>query len=122
MKYYTDVLKKYAVFDGRATRKEYWMFALINMLISIAISIVAGIIKFEALKTLYGLAVFLPGLAVTARRLHDTNRSAWWMLLFFVPIVGWVVLIVFLAQETKSPAAVEAAQSTHQDTPQSPQM
>jgi uncharacterized membrane protein YhaH (DUF805 family) len=95
MNYYTDVLKKYAVFEGRAARKEFWMFVLCNLIVSIAVSIIGSIIDFKMLVNLYSLAVFLPNLAVAARRLHDTGRSAWWLLLCFVPIIGWIALIVF---------------------------
>ena len=101
MNYYTDVLKKYAVFSGRARRKEYWMFTLINIIISIAISIVGSIVGIKQLDGLYSLILFIPSLAVTARRLHDTDRSAWWMLLFFIPIFGWIPLIMFLAKDSQ---------------------
>jgi uncharacterized membrane protein YhaH (DUF805 family) len=100
MNYWAECWKKYAVFSGRARRKEYWMFVLINVLIGLAIGVVLGIVgaaqAADGLSTLYSLAAFLPGLAVTCRRLHDTGRSGWWFLLVFLPIVGSIVLIVFL--------------------------
>ena len=100
MNYWAECWKKYAVFSGRARRKEYWMFVLINALISCAIVLVLGIVgaaqAADGLSALYSLAAFLPGLAVTCRRLHDTGRSGWWFLLVFLPIVGYIVLIVFL--------------------------
>jgi uncharacterized membrane protein YhaH (DUF805 family) len=108
MNWYLEVLKKYATFDGRARRKEYWMFTLINFLIMIGLMIVMGIAGQDnpqiigilgMILNLYGLAVFLPGLAVTFRRLHDTNRSGWFWLLGFIPIIGAIILIVFLAQD-----------------------
>ncbi len=99
-KYYVDVLKKYAIFSGRARRKEYWMFLLISCLISIALSIVTQAIKLEFISTLYSLAVLIPSIAVTVRRLHDTNRSGWWILIGLIPIVGTIILIVFLAQDS----------------------
>ncbi len=104
MEYYVGVLKKYAVFEGRATRSEYWYFVLFSFLISIAITIVEGILfkGNNLLGGVYSLAVFIPSLAVGARRLHDTGKSGWWQLLCLIPIVGWIVLIVFLATEGQS--------------------
>jgi uncharacterized membrane protein YhaH (DUF805 family) len=100
MNWYLAVLKNYAGFSGRARRTEYWMFVLINFLISIAISVVERILGIGAvLGILYSLAVLIPGLAVGFRRLHDTNRSGWWVLLALIPIIGWIALIVFAAQE-----------------------
>ncbi|MFI5707888.1 DUF805 domain-containing protein [Kribbella sp. NPDC051620] len=106
MQWYTDVIKKYAEFSGRARRKEYWMFVLFNVIISIVISIVdriAGLTYGAAntgvLSTIYSLAVLLPSLAVGARRLHDTGRSGWWLLINLVPCVGWIVFLVFAIQE-----------------------
>lgn len=101
MDYYTDVLKKYVVFQGRATRREYWMFTLINVLVSIAVGIIAAMVHIDGLRGLYSLATLLPSLAVAARRLHDADRSAWWLLLCLLPIIGWIILIVFLASPTK---------------------
>ncbi len=89
---YVAVLKKYAVFDGRAGRKEFWMFFLVNVIIGILLGMVSN-----GLRNLYSLAILLPNIGVGIRRLHDTNRSGWWMLLGFVPVIGWVVLIVFAA-------------------------
>jgi len=99
MNYYLDVLKQYAVFAGRATRKQYWMFFLINLLVAIGVGIVAGIIHLSWLSSLYTLALIVPSIAVAVRRLHDTNRSGWWVLIALIPVVGWVVIIVFLAQK-----------------------
>ena len=94
MHWYLDVLKKYAVFSGRARRTEYWMFFLFNVIISLVLGFLAAI-----LSNLYALAVLIPGLAVSVRRLHDTNRSGWWLLISLVPIVGIIVLIVFLVSD-----------------------
>lgn len=98
MHYYMDVLKKYAVFSGRARRQEYWMFALFNAIISLVlflIALVAGNAGTVFLG-LYGLAVLIPTLAVTWRRLHDTDRDGWSWLVIFLPFVGAIILIVFL--------------------------
>jgi uncharacterized membrane protein YhaH (DUF805 family) len=101
MHWYTDVIKKYAVFSGRAARPEYWWFVLINLIIAIAINLVAGIIfgrsSGQVVSDLYSLAVLLPSLGVGIRRLHDTNRTGWWLLIGIIPIIGWIALLVFLA-------------------------
>ncbi len=107
MNYYFEVLKKYAVFNGRARRKEYWMFCLFNVIIGFTLGFIDGIIgaatesRLGVLGILYGLAVLIPSIAVTIRRLHDTNRSGWWFCISFIPIVGGVVLIIFLALDSQ---------------------
>ena len=85
---------KYADFNGRAKRPEYWWFFLFLFLLGAAVSIVS-----EVLNAIISLATILPCLAAGARRLHDTNRSGWWQLLWIIPVIGWIVVIVFLAQE-----------------------
>lgn len=102
MHWYVDVLKKYAVFSGRARRQEYWMFFLFNVIISIVLAIIDGAMGSNILGILYSLATLLPGLGVTVRRLHDTDRSGWWILIALIPLVGAIILIVFLATEGKS--------------------
>jgi uncharacterized membrane protein YhaH (DUF805 family) len=106
MNWYLEVLKKYADFNGRARRKEYWMFFLFNVIISIALLIVDGILGTSAvpgtiglLGVVYLLALLIPGIAVAIRRLHDTGRSGWWILIGLVPFVGGIILIVFLVQD-----------------------
>ena len=84
MNYYIHVLKNYALFTGRARRQEYWMFVLINVIISIVIGVVAAMIKLPILGNLYSLAVLVPSVAVGIRRMHDTDHSGWWILLPFV--------------------------------------
>jgi uncharacterized membrane protein YhaH (DUF805 family) len=99
MNWYLAVLKKYATFSGRARRSEYWMFLVFNLIISAVLAFVDGIVgTMGALGILYSLAILLPGIAVSVRRLHDTGRSGWWLLVALVPIVGAIVLIVFAAQ------------------------
>ena len=102
MNHYLTVLKKYATFSGRATRSEYWFFALFSFIISVVLGFLDGVIgKVGADKTIgilgsiYSLAVLIPSIAVMARRLHDTNRSGWWILIGLIPIIGWIVLFVF---------------------------
>jgi uncharacterized membrane protein YhaH (DUF805 family) len=105
MEWYLAVLRKYAVFTGRARRREFWMFTLVNVLISIGLSIIDAIIGtdygsgYGILSTIYGLAVLIPSIAVGVRRLHDTGRTGWWILIALVPCVGFIVLIVFYATE-----------------------
>ena len=107
MNWYLEVLKKYAVFSGRARRKEYWFFVLFNIIISIVLAVIDGVtgsFSPEAgmglLGGIYTLAVLIPGIAVSVRRLHDTERSGWWLLIYLVPL-GAIVLLVFTAQDSK---------------------
>jgi uncharacterized membrane protein YhaH (DUF805 family) len=100
MNYYFEVLGKYADFSGRARRAEYWMFVLINFGVAIVLGIVDAVVGTGVLNALYGLGVLIPSLAVSARRLHDTNRSGWWQLIALVPIIGWVIAIVFYATDS----------------------
>lgn len=100
MNWYLAVLKNYAGFAGRARRTEYWMFFLINFIIVAVLDIIGLALKLGTyLGIIYSLAVLLPALAVAVRRLHDTGRSGWWVLISFVPLVGTIILIVFLATE-----------------------
>lgn len=115
MEWYVEVLRKYAVFDGRARRKEYWMYALVSTLIYIVYMIVAGLalalvghsdngavaLLIMIPLGLYLMAVIVPGLAVTVRRLHDTGRSGWWILISFVPFVGGIILLVFMCLDSE---------------------
>jgi len=101
MEWYLAVLKQYAVFSGRARRKEYWMFALFNLIIAVAIGVVEGVVgSGGVLGALYALGVFIPNLAVSVRRLHDSNRSGWWLLLAFIPLLGALVLLYFVVQDS----------------------
>lgn len=101
MDWYLAVLKNYAGFSGRARRKEYWMFTLISFVISLVLSIIGGLIGADFLSYIYAVAILVPTLAVSVRRLHDTGRSGWWLLIGLVPLVGFIILIVFLASEGK---------------------
>jgi len=108
MQEFIGCFKKYAVFAGRARRREYWMFTLFNILVSFVLGIVVGFVagmskspELVWLGQIYTLAVFLPGLAVSVRRLHDTGRSGWWFLVNLVPIVGLIVMLVFLCLDSQ---------------------
>ena len=105
MQWYLQVLKKYAVFSGRARRKEYWMFVLFNILIAMGLGFIDGITGMASeggmgvLGGLYNLAILIPSLAVAVRRLHDTGRSGWYLLIAFIPIIGGLILLFFMIQE-----------------------
>ncbi|TMH09563.1 MAG: DUF805 domain-containing protein [Betaproteobacteria bacterium] len=103
MNWYLQALKKYADFSGRARRREYWFFVLFNIIISIVLTVcdvVLGTYNAAAsigiLTGIYTLAVLIPGIAVSVRRLHDTGRSGWWLLIVLVPLIGWIVLLIFM--------------------------
>jgi uncharacterized membrane protein YhaH (DUF805 family) len=98
MNWYLAVLRNFAVFNGRARMKEYWVYFLVSAVIYLILLVAGGPIG-AAAASLYGLATLLPSIAVGVRRLHDTERSGWWYLLIFIPIAGAIVLIVFLALE-----------------------
>ena len=101
MDWYLQVLKKYAACKGQARRKEYWVFILVNTIISIFIGIIGAVTGIrEILSGLYTLAVIIPGTAVAIRRLHDTGRSGWWQFLIFVPIIGWILLLIWLFKDS----------------------
>ena len=104
MNWYLEVLKKYAVFKGRARRKEYWYFQLVNALISIVIALIfaQGVDGESVVSSIYALAVFIPTIAVSVRRLHDMGRSGWFMLILLIPIVGWLVLLYFFVQGSQA--------------------
>lgn len=108
MNFYLNVFKKYAVFRGRSGREEYWTFNLISMLIGIALMITDTLnnsfstgLEIGLLSGTYLLATLVPSLSVSVRRLHDTGRSGWWLLVALIPLVGYVALLVFLAQQSK---------------------
>ena len=99
MNWYLAVLKNYVGFSGRAQRAEYWMFALVNILVLLVLATLAAITRsyfFWILYVLYALGVLIPGLAVTWRRMQDTGRNGLWILLGLIPFVGGIVLLVFM--------------------------
>jgi uncharacterized membrane protein YhaH (DUF805 family) len=90
------ITKHYADFEGRVGRQEYWMFILFSFILQIAFDVV----RLDEVSMLIALGLFVPSLALAARRLHDTGKSGWWQLLILIPIVGWIILIVWLATKT----------------------
>lgn len=103
MNWYIDAMKKYSDFSGRARRKEYWFFVLFNIIIGITLGFIGGVTGsslIQLLSGLYSLAVIVPGIAVSVRRLHDTGRSGWLLLLSLIPLIGALILIVFMVQDS----------------------
>ena len=101
MSWYLLVLKKYAVFSGRARRKEYWYFVLFNFIIGIVLSLIDIFWGFPVLYWLYSLAVLLPYLGVSIRRLHDTGRSGWWLLIGLIPLIGAIILLIYMVSDSQ---------------------
>lgn len=103
IEYYKEaVFEKFADFEGRSRRSEFWSFYLVHMLIIIGLAMVGpriniGFYLFTLI--LYSILSIIPALAVTVRRLHDTDRSGWWYLISFIPFIGGIIMIVFLVTE-----------------------
>lgn len=99
------VFSKYATFTGRARRPEFWWFALFSFLSNMAVSFVDFVLfgsagEYSLFGTLYSLALFIPSLAVGARRLHDIGKSGWWQLIWLIPLIGWIILIIWFAKKS----------------------
>ncbi len=104
MEWFKIALRKYAVFTGRARRKEYWFFVLFYLLIAIGLGFIDSVLglgseEFGLLSGLFGLAMVVPAFAVAIRRMHDTGRSGWWVLVNFIPLVGWLIFIWFATRD-----------------------
>lgn len=110
--------KRYFDFSGRSRRKEFWLFALFQWLVSVLIRVVFGMPMLTGMQTgfmitpalmhagpgqillnIFGLVTLIPGIAVAVRRLHDIDKSGWWYLLIFVPVLGWIALLVFFCRD-----------------------
>lgn len=104
MQWYLEAFNRYFDFAGRSSRRAYWMFILVNILVTIGLNIIGYFIGGIATSIggIYSIAALIPGGSVAVRRLHDTGRSGWWMLINLIPLIGMIVIIVFLAQEGSS--------------------
>jgi uncharacterized membrane protein YhaH (DUF805 family) len=101
MQWYLMVLKNYSNFRGRARRKEYWMFMLFNIIFYIAAIILdVAIGTYLLFYFLYALAVLIPGLAVSVRRLHDIGKSGWMLLISLIPLIGGIWLLVLTCTDS----------------------
>jgi len=107
MYWYLKGLRNYAVFSGRAQRAEYWMFGLFYIIFAIVLGIIESIVGIGGengglLSGLFLLAMLIPSIAVTFRRLHDTDRSGWWLLIALVPLIGTLILLIFMVNDSHS--------------------
>ncbi len=93
--FWNPVRNHYADFHGRATRQEFWMYVLIYVIIYVILAMVNNV-----LTLVYSLALLVPGIAITARRLHDTGLSGWWQLLGLIPLIGWIIVIVLCVRKS----------------------
>jgi uncharacterized membrane protein YhaH (DUF805 family)/phage shock protein PspC (stress-responsive transcriptional regulator) len=107
MKWYLKVLRQYADFSGRARRKEYWMFVLFNCIFAGLVTgidtvlMINGIARFPVCSLTYPMAMIMPSLAVVVRRLHDTGRSGWWVLITLIPLIGGIWLLVLILEDSQ---------------------
>ncbi len=109
MNWYIQALKNYADFSGRARRKEYWFFVLFNFIFAAVLGFVDGLtgshvqeLGIGILSGIYLLAMIIPNISVTVRRLHDIDKSGWWLLIAFVPLLGSIILLVFLLKDSQT--------------------
>ena len=102
MNWFIKCFQQYADFKGRARRKEYWMFVLFNFIISFLIGILDGLFGINVFSWIYTVVVFIPSLAVCVRRLHDIGKSGWLLLICFIPIIGWIWLLVLYVQDSQA--------------------
>ena len=96
MNWYIMAFQRFADFSGRSRRKEYWIFALINLLISIGLGIVDAMLGMAVLGSIYGLVILIPAVSLSVRRLHDIGMKGWWLLVLLVPFLNLLALLVFL--------------------------
>lgn len=101
MEHFLSVVKQYANFNGRARREQYWMFILFYVIFYVGLAIIDWILGLGFLTLIYSLALLIPSLSVGARRLHDTNRTGWWQLIGLIPLIGFIVLIIFYVQDSQ---------------------
>tara|TARA_B110000881_G_C18546889_1_gene501735 strand:+ start:360 stop:737 length:378 start_codon:yes stop_codon:yes gene_type:complete len=108
MNWYIQGFKRYFDFSGRSRRKEYWYFALFNLIVAVLLGIFDGALGtvdaelgLGVLGAIYAVATIIPNLSITFRRLHDVNKSAWWLLILLIPLIGFIVWLVFMCQDSK---------------------
>lgn len=126
MNWYVKVLSQYVGFHGRARRREFWMFVLVTAIVAVVLGLVDVLLGTDAaigardgarigifnglfvfpsstglISGIYVLATFLPSLAVLVRRLHDRDHTGWWVLILLVPVIGFIVMLVFTASDTR---------------------
>ena len=101
MNYFIEGLKKFADFSGRATRTQYWMFVLVYMIIYVVLSVIDYQLGTVILAAVFSLALLIPSISIATRRLHDTGRTGWWQLIALIPLLGLIVLIFFLVQDSQ---------------------
>ncbi|MDY5481212.1 MAG: DUF805 domain-containing protein [Veillonella caviae] len=101
--HFVDSMKnKYATFSGRASRKEYWSFVLFSIIVSIVVSIIDVSFDFnEILINIVSVIFFIPSISVTVRRLHDLNKSGWWYLIYFLPLLGALYMLYLMLKKTQ---------------------
>jgi uncharacterized membrane protein YhaH (DUF805 family) len=99
--YFKEGFRKYAEFTGRATRKEFWMFMIFYTVIDLVLAIVDVTMGMVFFTAIYWVICLVPRISITVRRLHDTGRSAWWLLIILIPLLGLIVLLVFLLQHSR---------------------
>ena len=106
--WYYKVILNYTNFNGRARRQEYWYFTLVNVLVNLVMGIIDRVIgsvmqmdNFGFFSVISALFIMIPSIAVTVRRLHDSGRTGWWALIAFVPVIGILVLLYFLIQDSE---------------------
>lgn len=101
---YLDVIRNhYLDFEGVADRRQFWTFVAFNILIAIGLGIVGWITRLHFIHVLYALGIFLPHLGLNVRRMHDVGMSGWFLLVGLIPILGWLVLLYFFLQPSKTP-------------------
>ena len=100
MDYFIHGLKEYFNFSGRERRQDYWMFILIYFLIYIFLTLIDIFIGTTWLGTIFSLAMIIPSINFATRRLHDTGRSGWWQLLYLIPLIGAIVVLIFLVLDS----------------------
>lgn len=97
MQEYVKMWKNYFVFSGRSTRRDFWMAYLVNIVVAALVGYVSGLLEIALIGFLYSLLTIIPMWTLEVRRLHDINKSGWWLLISLIPAVGFIILIVFLA-------------------------